>query len=190
MNKYIKWIVSTVCALTLTTAVFAAAPAPVVKEVNPSLFNAGEVGLTIGSGYDVGKAGEVNGQTLFNDPYTFNLNAGAFWFPWRNVGGEVSVPFYQTKGVSVDEVQAGLLFRFPLSKEKAVFKCFAPYAGVSGVYGWDAVEKWSYLGKLGMEFRTNKKVGFFVEGNYRNNDFSDWGQGAVGINGGLRLVLF
>jgi hypothetical protein len=183
MNKYVKWIVSTACALTLTTAVFAADTAPVVKEVNPSLFNAGEVGLNLSTGY------VVDWSEPFSKDYTFNLSAGAFWFPWRNVGFEANVPFYQSTGVSISEVNAGLLFRVPLAKEMAVFKCFAPYVGVGGAYDWNANSEWAYVGKAGLEFRTNKKWGIFAECQFRNDSFSEWNTGETSFQGGLRLAL-
>lgn len=199
MKKFTKMIVGVFAALLLATSAFAAdtavkatnAPVAVetVKAPSTSLFNAGEFGLSLSSGYDVGAANTVNGKTLFSQPYSFNLSAGAFYFPWRNVGFEANVPFYQTKGVSVDEVQAGLLFRLPLSKETPILKNLAPYVGVSGVYNWHDVQDWAYIGKVGVEARLNKKWGIFAEGQYRNYEFQNWGQGSVSVQGGLRLVF-
>lgn len=189
MKKYTKWIVSVLCAVTMiATTAFAAAPiavaAPVAKAVvDTSLFNAGEVGISLSSGY------VVDWSEAFKQDYTFNLSAGAFWFPWRNFGAEVNVPFYQSKGVSFSEVNAGVLFRVPLAKNTAVFKCFAPYVGVGGAYDWNANSNWAYVGKAGLEFRTNKKWGVFAEGVFRNDSFSDWQDGQTSVQGGLRLVL-
>jgi hypothetical protein len=154
-----------------------------------SLFNAKEVGLTLSSGYDVGSANEINGDTLFSDRYNFNLTAGAFWFPTRLLGVEFNVPFYNTTGVSVDEVQAGVLFRLPLSRSTVILKNIAPYVGVGGVYNWHDEQDWSYIGKVGTEFRLNKKWGVFTEGQYRNFEFDNWSQGALSLQGGLRLVF-
>ena len=196
MNKITKWIVGAFCAVALLTSTYAA-DSNTVATVKPSvqttqsagsLFNAGEFGLSLASAYDLGAAGSLNGSTVFNQQYTFNLNAGVFYFPWRNVGFEANVPFYQTKGVSVDEVQAGVLFRLPLSSETPVLKNLSPYIGVGGVYNWNADERWAYIGKAGLELRLNKKWGVFTEGQYRNNNF-EWEKGAVSINGGLRLVF-
>lgn len=199
MNKYTKWLVGAVCALaftvvaadinTVATAKYNSTANPQSEKVSDVLFNAGEVGLTLSSGYDVGAASKVNGSTLFQQPYTFNLSAGAFWFPFRNFGVEANVPFYQTKGVSVDEVQFGLLVRLPLAKTTPILRNISPYVGVGGVYGWEAAEEWSYVGKVGVEFRVNKKWGIFTQGTYRNNELDNWGQGSVGIEGGLHLVL-
>jgi len=199
MKKFTKIVAGMFLAIALVTTAFAAdtavkatnAPVAVqtVSTPSTSLFNANEFGLSLSSGYDVGAANQVNGKTLFTQPYTFNLTAGAFYFPWRNVGFEANVPFYQTKGVSVDEVQAGLLFRLPLSKETPILKDLAPYIGIGGVYNWHDEQNWAYIGKVGAEFRLNKKWGVFAEGQYRNSEFSNWGQGAVSIQGGLRLVF-
>lgn len=167
-----KWMVGLACAAALTTSVMA-----------ESLYNAGELGVSLSSGY------VVDPSQPFNDDYVFNLSGGAFWFPIRNLGVEANVPFYQTKGVSVDEVQAGLLFRVPLAKDVAVFKNFAPYLGLGAVYAWDAAEQWAYNAKVGVEFRTNKKWGVFVEGQYRNFEFKNWGNGETTLQGGLKLVL-
>lgn len=197
MKKFTKMFVGVFCALLLVTSAFAAdkavsaANSPVAVETvkATSLFNAGEVGLSLSTGYDVGAANAVKGSTLFNQPYNFNLTAGAFYFPWRNVGLEANVPFYQTKGVSVDEVQAGLLFRLPLSSDKVILKNVAPYVGLGGVYNWNNAQDWAYVAKVGTEVRLNKKWGVFAEGQYRNHEFQNWGQGAVSVQGGLRLVF-
>jgi hypothetical protein len=184
MNKFTKLIACAVCALALITSAFAA------DTNNASLFNAGEVGLSLGTGY------VVDPDAAFQSEYTFNLNAGAFWFPFRYLGAEVNVPFYQTTGVSVDEVQAGLLFRLPLAKEVVFFKNFAPYVGAGAVYNWQAeddkvLEEWAYVGKVGLELRLNKHWGFAVEGQYRNNEFNkdQWDDGSLSVAGILKLVF-
>lgn len=193
MNKTYKWIVSALFALALVTSTLAATNTVAVAKVSAiqttSLFNAGEFGLSIASAYDVGTAESVNGDTLFQDPYTLNFNAGVFWFPFRNLGVEANVPFYQSKGVSVSEVQAGLVLRLPLAKQTPVFRNLAPYVGVSAVYNWETPQNWAYIGKAGLEARLNKNWGIFAEGQYRNYELQNWEQGSVGINGGLRLVF-
>ena len=93
-----------------------------------------------------------------------------------------------TKGVSVQEVAFDVVLRLPLSKSTPVLKNIAPYIAAGGVYNWQTQENWAYVGKAGVELRLNKKVGFFVEGQYRNVDF-DWGQGQTSLNGGIRLVF-
>jgi hypothetical protein len=192
MKNITKWIVGTLCALALVTSTFAADTTAVAKastQTQTSLFNAGELGLSLASSYDVGAASTVNGKTLFNTPYNFNLNAGAFWFPLRNVGFEANVPFYQTKGVSVDEVQAGIVLRLPLSKTTPLLKNLAPYVGVDGVYNWQNANKWAYIAKAGVEARLNSKWGVFGEAQYRNDELSKWSQGSVSLNGGLHFVF-
>lgn len=187
MNKITKWVVGAVCAVALVTSAYAADTVATAKvsapQVNASLFNAGEFGVSLGTGYT------LDTSALFNDEYTFNLNAGAFWFPFRNVGFEAVVPFYQTKGVSVDEVQAGVVFRLPLAKTTPVFRNVAPYVGLGAVYNWDTEQDWAYVAKAGLDVRFNPKWGVFVEGNYRNSELDNWGDGQTLLVGGFKLVF-
>ena len=190
-------MVGALCAVALVTSTFAATntvatvKAPTSTTITDgSLFNAGELGLSLASAYDVGTAGTVaTGKNLFNAPYTLNFNAGMFYFPFRNVGFEANVPFYQSTGVSVDEVQFGTLLRLPLGKTAPVWRNLAPYVGLDAAYNWKSTQDWSYIAKVGLEVRLNKGWGVFAEGQYRNYELQNWGQGSVGINGGLRLVF-
>ena len=140
-------------------------------------FNANEFGVSLNTGY------VLEPGSAFQQDYVFNLGAGIFYFPCRYFGLEANVPFY-TEGVSVSEVQGGVLGRIPIGP-------IAPYIGASAVYAWDAPEEWAYIAKVGLEFRFNKKVGIFAEGQYRNNEFDDfdWDHGSVSLVGGLRLVF-
>ena len=184
-----KMLVGVFSALLLATTAFAATNATVVvNNVNGSLYNAGEFGFGIGSAYNAGTAGNVVNSTAFTETYTVNFNASAFYFPWRNFGAEVTVPFYQSKGVSVQEVQVGLLARLPLAKTTPVFKNFAPYVGIGGVGNWKSAQDWAYIGKVGLEFRINPKWSIFTEGQFRNNDFN-WKEGMTSLNGGIKLVF-
>jgi len=178
MKKYMKIIVGLICAV-MVVSVASGAEA----EVKESLFNKGEVGLSLGTGYT------VDPSALFQNEYALNLNAGAFWFPTRNLGFEAVVPFYQTKGISVSEVQAGMLLRLPLAKQTPLFRNLSPYAGLGGVYGWNYENKWAYIAKAGLDVRFNKKWGVFTEYQYRNNELSHWGQGETSIVGGLKFVF-
>jgi hypothetical protein len=200
MKKFTRMIVGVFCALLLVTsaysadiAVKASANTPVAVQTVPasatSLFNAGELGLTLASGYTLGPAGKVSGATAFTQPYTLNFTAGAFYYPVRNLGLEVNVPFYQSQGVSVNEVQAGLLLRLPLAKTTPLLKNVAPYVGLGGVYNWDTAQDWAYIGKVGAEVRLNKKWGVFAEGQYRNSEFQNWDKGNVSVVGGLKFVF-
>lgn len=197
MNKITKWMVGALCAVALLTSTFAADTSTVATaktslqttQTEASLFNAKEFGLSIASGYTLGGTVSSIGETSFQQPYSLNLNAGVFYFPWRNLGFEANVPFYQSKGVSVSEVQAGLLFRVPLAKTTSVFKNLSPYVGVDAVYNWNSDQEWAYIGKVGLETRLNSKWGVFVEGQYRNSEFKNWGNGQSTLNGGLRLVF-
>ena len=198
MNKLIK-IVSCImiAAFALTTSTFGNGTnamdtvdtvyAPITTTT--SLFNGGELGVSLGSTYSLGQANQVNQKTLFTQPYSFNVNAGAFWFPWRNLGFEATVPFYQTAGVSVDEVQAGVVLRLPLASQNSFFKHFAPYVAVDEVYNWQNVNRNSYLAKAGLEVRLNKYFGVFAEGQYRNSSFSNLGQGQTSVGSGFRLAF-
>lgn len=188
MRKYTKMIAGVFCALALAlgTSAFAAdtvsAGSTVSSTPSTSLFNAGEIGLTLGTGYVVDRSAPFQGD------YAFNLTAGAFAYPTKYLGAEVNVPFYQTKGVAVSEVQAGLLLRAPLSSV-ALLKNVAPYVGFGGVYNWNSQNEYAYIGKVGVDFRLNKKWGVFAEGQYRNNEFSNWDKGSTSVQGGLRLVF-
>jgi len=187
MKKYTKFGISLLATLLVTSFAFAADTVATAKATTTtaptSLFNSGEFGLSIGSGYTLDKA------ALFNADYTFNLNAGAFWFPWRNFGFEAIVPFYQTTAVSVDEVQAGMLFRLPLAETTPVLRSLAPYVGLGGVYNWDTVQDWAYIAKIGLDIRFNPKWGIFLEGAYRNFELRNWSDGQTTIAGGLKLAF-
>lgn len=159
------------------------AASAVASDTNNAVFNANEFSLSIGSGYNVNAFGAQNVKEAFATPYNFNLNAGAQYFVTKNLGLEANVPFYQTKGVSVSEVQAGALVRVP------VLRHVAPYAGLGGAYAWNDARPFSYIAKGGLEFRLNKGWGLFAEADYRNSNF-DFEKGAVSVNGGLRLVLW
>lgn len=200
MKKLTKIVAGISLAIALVTSTFAAGTAvtatstPVVVQTttapSPSLFNAKEFGLSIGSGYNLGTVDSLKGgNNPFTKAYTLNLNAGVFYFPWRNLGFEANVPFYQSQGVSVSEVQFGTLIRLPLASTTPVLKNFAPYIGAGGVYSWTAQNEWAYIGKVGLEFRINKGWALFGEGQYRNSELNNWGQGNTSINGGLRLVF-
>lgn len=197
MRNYKTLIAGIFCAIVLATSAFAAdtavkagSAAQTTAVANTSLFNAGEVGLSLSTGYDLGAANTITGgKSLYGQPYAFNLSAGAFYFPLRNVGFEVNVPFYQTKGVSLDEVSAGVLFRLPLSSTTPILKNISPYVGASAVYNWQETQKWAYIGKAGVEVRLNSKWGVFAEAQYRNHELDNWGNGAVGAQGGLKFVF-
>jgi hypothetical protein len=198
MKKYTSWVIGAFCAFTIASGIattshaadtVVTAPAGWVAVDNTSLYNAGELGVSVGTSYTTGEANKVNGKNLFHEPYTLNFNAGVFYFPYRNLGFDVNVPFYQTKGVSVDEVQAGLVFRLPLSKSTFILKNLSPYVGVDAVYNWNSEQSWAYIGKVGTEVRLNKSWGIYVEANYRNYEFKNWGQGETSLGGGLHLVF-
>jgi outer membrane protein W len=175
MMKFIKTLI---LALALVLPTFAS---------DSSLFNANELSVSLGTSYTVDYH-VTSVKDAFAQPYDFNLNVGAQYFLTRNLGVEANLPFYQTKGVSFSEVQAGLVFRLPLSSSTPILKSIAPYVGVGGVYNWVEDQSWAYVGKAGVEFRLNKKWGVFSEAQYRNTDFK-WGNGATSIAGGLRLVF-
>lgn len=139
-------------------------------------FNANEFGISLNTGY------VLNPSDAFQNDYSFNLGAGLYYFPCRYFGIEGNVPFYQTKGVSVSEVQFGLIGRLPIGR-------IAPYIGADAVYAWKALDEWAYIAKVGLEVRFNKKVGIFAEGQYRNNELEhfDWEHGSVALVGGLKL---
>lgn len=145
------------------------------QDNNESLFNAKELGVSLSSAYVVDTA------AAFQRDYSFNITAGLSYFPTRNFGVEVNVPFYQTAGPSVSEVQAGFLARLPLGH-------IAPYIGLGGVYNWNSDSEFAYIGKAGLELRFNKKWGIFGEGQYRNNNFV-WERGSLAVVGGVKVVF-
>jgi opacity protein-like surface antigen len=152
------------------------------------LFQANEFSLSLGSGYSLNTSKVKATKDVFQAPYSLNFNAGAEYFLTRHFGAEVNVPFFQSRGIAVQEFQAGLLFRLPLAKTTPIFKNISPYVGVGGIYNWQQPVNWAYVGKAGIEFRLNPYWGIFAEGQYRNVDFT-WDKGNTSINGGLRLVF-
>jgi opacity protein-like surface antigen len=144
-----------------------------VAQEKVSLFNAKELGLSLGTGY------VVDPSAAFQQDYSFNLSAGAHYFLNKYIGIEANVPFYSTKGISVTEVQAGLVARLPIGR-------VAPYVGVSTVYNWNSETELAYIARAGLEFRFNPKVGVFAEGQYRNDDFN-WNKGSTSVVGGIRF---
>lgn len=183
-------------ALTIATSAFAAdtvkaSSGTVVKTTavqSTSLFNAGEFGVSIGSGYVIDPA------AAFEQDYNFNLTAGASYFLTKYLGAEVNVPFYLSDAVSVSEVQAGLLLRLPLETvtDFALVKNVAPYVGASAVYNWETAQNWAYIGKAGVEARLNSKWGIFAEYQFRNDEYKlkdvDSG-GEHRLLAGLKLVF-
>jgi outer membrane protein W len=107
------------------------------------------------------------------------------YFPTKHLGLEASVPFYSTKGVSVSEVQAGVLARLPLG---GIASRFSPYVGLGTAYSWQTDAQWAYVAKAGVEFRINSKIGLFTEGQYRDADLN-FKQGETSLKGGIRLVF-
>lgn len=181
MKKYAKLFAGIVCALAIATSAFAAGTNTVK---NTSLFNSGEYGLSLSTGYTVDRA------AAFQSPYALNGSAGVFVFPTRNLGFEANVPFYSTKGVSVDEVQAGALFRLPLSKSTPVLRNISPYVGLGGAYNWQEQSKFSFIAKAGAEFRVNAGWGVFAEYQYRNNSLQDpTANGQSKLQGGVKFVF-
>jgi len=173
-----------------------------------SLFNTGEVGLTLSSGYLINPESVRSVRTVpqsqveyegchprqktvirnHDGERTVNITAGAFWYPTKLLGVEANVPFYSTEGVSVQEVQTGLLLRLPLFNGCPVLRHVAPYGGIGTVYNWKEGDRWSYVGKGGVNIRLNKKWGIFGEYQYRNVNFN-LDQGHSTVQGGFNFVF-
>jgi opacity protein-like surface antigen len=139
------------------------------------LFNAKEIGISLNSGY------VIDTSAPFQQDYSFNLGVSASYSLTKNFVLQTTLPFYQTKGVSISEIQAGVIARLPVGH-------FAPYVGANYVYDWDADNKSAYIGRAGLEFRFNPKWSTFVEWQYRNNNF-DWDNGSQSIVGGITLIF-
>lgn len=148
------------------------------------LFTGNELSLSLGSGY------AVNTAAAFQQPYSKNVDAGVQYYFNKYIGVDLDVPFYSTKGTSVSDAKAGLLFRVP------VLTHFAVYAGLGGDYNWTGdtfknvqVSKFSYLAKAGLEFRPVRHLGVFVEDVYQNNQLNALVGGQQVVHGGLRFVF-
>jgi len=201
-----KLLIALIACLSVFSVVnVKAAPSPVV----PSLFNAGEVGLTLSSGCLVNPPDSVRTVEVPNEversykychpqnetrtlrsegDRTVNLTVGAFWFPTKLVGLEANVPIYKSTDdrLQVDEVHAGLLLRAPLFEKCPVLRHVAPYGGLGTVLNWQEGNTWSYVAKAGLEVQVVKHVRAFGEFQYRNVDFH-WSQGSRAVQAGLRF---
>lgn len=161
------------------------ASAAIAGETNGSSFYSGnELSLSLGSGYT------VDHSAAFKQPYAVNLDGGVQYFFTKNIGVDATVPFYSSKGTSVSDAKAGIVFRVPVWR-------FAPYIGLGADYNWandkftDAKRAdFSYVGKAGLEFRFNPYVGVFGEDVYQNNTVDVLkGSGQNTVHGGLRFRL-
>lgn len=199
-----KLLIALVACLSVFSVVNVKA-APVTAA--PSLFNAGEVGLTLSSGVSVNPKDAVQTVTVpveserfskYCEPQTetrllrhdghrvVNFTVGGFWFPTKLVGVEANLPVFKEEGLSVEEVQLGLLGRLPLFPTCPVLKHVAPYAGLGTVLNWKEGNTWSYVAKGGLSVRVTRHIEAFGEYQYRNVDFK-WSQGARVVQGGLRF---
>ncbi len=191
MRNYKQLFAGIVCAIALVTSTFAAETVKAGTTVqttavkSTTLFNAGELGVSLASGY------VVQTDAAFQQDYNFNLTAGASYFATKNFGIEANVPFYLSDAVVVSEVQAGLLARLPLESvtDFALLKGVAPYLGFGVVYNWETAQNWAYIAKGGVEFRLNSKWGVFGEYQYRTEDFKNYDQGEHRVVAGLKLLF-
>jgi hypothetical protein len=126
-------------------------------------FNGKELSISLGTGYALD--GGFSDVKNFAQKYDLNLNAGASYFVTRYLGIEAEVPFYQTKGVSVDRVSAGPVLRLPL------FDRVAPFIQPNVTYNWHD-NKFSYGAAFGLEERLWKGWGLQQFANYGVSSFS------------------
>lgn len=162
-------IIALVLTLFIAVSSFAA-------DTNQSLFNKGEVGVSLATSYVVDRSAS------FQQDYTFGLIGGVSYFPSKYVGVQAALPFYKTEGVSLSEASAGITLRYPI-------KNVAPYVSLNGVYNWrDSLEKWNYVAAGGLEVRVNPKWGVFVEYQHRNKDL-DIKNGSEQLVGGVKVVF-
>lgn len=140
-----------------------------------SYFNAKELSVSLNSGY------VVDTDKGFQDNYAFNISAGVGYYFTKYLGATVNLPFYETKGVSLHEIDAGLVARLPIGR-------FAPYVGASALADWTTDNQWKYIGRAGLEFRINPKVGLFSEWQYRDNNLN-FDQGEHKLVGGVKIVF-
>ena len=166
--------------LSLITVLAFAGVAMAANTNSNDLFRGKEVSLRVATGYTL-DANPTSIKGAFGHRYDLNFNAGAAYFFTKNFGIEGNVPFYQNKGVSVSQVEVGLLARLPLGH-------FAPYAGLGAIYAWNDSDKFTYNVKGGLEYRLNKHLGVFGEADYRNKDFV-WKKAQTSINAGVRFAF-
>ena len=126
-------------------------------------FNGNELSLSLGTGYTL--QGGFADVKNFADKYDFNLNAGAQYFITKYLGVEGEVPFYQSKGVSVDRVTAGPVLRLP------IFDRVAPFVQPNVTYNW-VDNKFSYGASAGIEERFFKGWGLQEFASYGVKDFN------------------
>lgn len=124
-----------------------------------SLYNANELSIGLGTGYQV--------QGGFSDNYTFNLTAQASYYPFKYLGIATELPFYTGDGVSVREVGLSLIGRVP------VYKGLAFQTSLGSYYAWEAKE-FNYFVEPALQYRFNPKWGVTVGGQYRIADFKDF----------------
>lgn len=136
-----------------------------------SLFNANE--LTIGIASQIG----LHGQ------YDANFQAEVNYFVTKNWGLSARLPFYETTGKTFEQASLSVVGRLP------VLKVFGPYARAGTLYNWRS-DSWNGLGAAGLEFRINKSVGIFAEGNYQFSSFDRFENGRWGLLAGIRAVVF
>jgi len=148
-----------------------------------SLFNAGEVGISLDGGYILndypdtksttyttekkGKKTVVKASTVTtdNDDYDILARVGVFYFPVKNFGASVFVPIYTTDdGLEVNTVDVALIARI------ALLDAFAPYCKVGTSYQWQN-EEYDYFGAVGVEYRLSMNWGVYSEVNYQVKDF-------------------
>lgn len=107
---------------------------------------------------------------------------GASYFPWRGLGfGVRGVSYDEGKwgGSAIDEGEARLLLRVP------IWDRVAPYGFLSGIHNFEN-DDWGAGSGGGLEFRLNRRIGFFGETGLRitTEGKNDWSTSA-----GLRIIF-
>lgn len=135
-----------------------------------SLFDSRELSLSLSSGYKFAGNNNINAS----------VGAQYMYFSW--LGGDVTVPLYQDKGISVNSVSFGPVVRIGITDRLAV----VARGGASYVWSSDS---WTGYTSIGPEFKITRGIGLFINGNYSYPNFNDFQKGSFGATAGIRVYL-
>jgi hypothetical protein len=100
-------------------------------------------------------------QTDIRDDGVWGGGAGMNYFLTRHLGFGADLNIGNNDGNFVDLVSASLFARLPIEKLR-----LAPYAFGGGGRTTDQVWEWTRHAGLGLELRTDREIGIFLDGRY------------------------
>lgn len=144
----------------------------------PGLYKNNEVSVGISTSYRF--------SSSLRDLSKYNVNAAAevAYFPSKYIGVEASLPFYNSTGVTIQDINADIVIRYPINI--ASHLAFAPYIGGGADYNWINNDI-SPLAKAGISLRFNQGWEIFGEYDYQLVSFSQYEGGESSVKAGLRL---